>query len=122
MGDVVAACSTLVTALAPYLQRRLLYLGRVLLLPMLLAVLLAMLVLLLRLLQSRVRLQDDTVDGAAQRVLRPWWYGVHHRRRSNSVLLPRLGHPGSRVGIQFYIVLGLFMKKNQRYIDWWMGG
>lgn len=126
VGDVVAACPTLVASLAPYLQRRLLYLGRVLLLllllPMLLAVLLAMLVLLLRLLQSRVRLQDDTVDGTAQRVLRPWWYGVHHRRRSNSVLLPRLGHPGSRVGIQFYIVLGLFMKKNQRYIDWWMGG
>lgn len=120
MGDVVAACSTLVTALAPYLQRRLLYLGRVLLLPMLLAVLLAMLV--LRLLQSGVRLQDDTIDGAAQRILRPRWYGVHHRRGSNSMLLPRLTHPGSRVGIQFCIVVGAFMKKNQRYIDWWMGG
>lgn len=50
VGDVVATCPTLVAALAPYLQRRLLYLGRVLLLlllPMLLAVLLAMLVLLL---------------------------------------------------------------------------
>lgn len=109
MGDVMATRTTLVSSLAPDMQRGLLRLCRMLLLVVLLTVmlllllllllLLGLLLLLLLLLQCRVWLEDDAVDGAAQCV-RPWWDGVHHWRRGNSMLLPRLRHPGTCVRIQ----------------------
>lgn len=97
----MATCTTLVSSLTPYMQGGLLRLCRMLLLVVLLTVMLLLLglLLLLLLLQCRVRLEDDAVDSAAQCV-RPWWDGVHHWRLGNSMLLPRLRHPGSAVRIQ----------------------
>lgn len=104
--DIVAARATLVPALIAHVQGRLLRLCRMLLLVVLLTMMLLLLLLrLLLLLESRVRLEDDAVDGAAQSV-RPWRYGVHYGRRGNRVLLPRLRHSRSGVRIQLGAVVG----------------
>lgn len=96
----MAARATLVTALVAHVQGW----RRLLLLLLLLTVMLLRLLLLLLLLESRVRLQDDAVDGAAQSV-RSWRYGVHHGRRGNRVLLPCLRHSRSGVRIQLAAVV-----------------
>lgn len=91
VGDVVAAGSTLVPSLAPYLQGGLLGLHRELLG-------------VLGLLQGGVRLQDDPVHRAAQRVVGSLGERVHDRGWSHRMLLlllPRLRHPStSHVRIQ----------------------
>lgn len=88
---VMTAGSTLVPSLAPYLQGGLLGLYGVLLA-------------VLGLLQGGVRLQDDSVHRAAERVVGPLGESVHDRRWSHRMLLlllPRLRHPStSHAGIQ----------------------
>lgn len=107
----MAARATLVSSLISYMQGGLLRLCRMLLLlvvlltMMLLLLLLLLLLRLLLLLDSRVRLEDDAVNGTAQSI-RPWRYGVHHGRRGNRVLLPCLRHSRSGVGIQVGTVVG----------------
>lgn len=123
VGDVVAASAALVPALAPYLQGGLLRLRRMLLLAVLLPVvrlrrlglgLLRLWLLGLLLLQGRVRLQHYAVHGAAQGALGPRRDGVNHRGgRGHGVLLPRLRHPGSAVGIQLGRGVGPFAVRIQ---------
>lgn len=83
--DVVAAGSTLVPSLAPYLQGGLLGLNGELLA-------------VLGLLQGGIWLQDHSVHSAAQRVVGPLGERVHNRGWSHCMLLlllPRLCHPST---------------------------
>lgn len=88
---VMTTGSALVPSLAPYLQGGLLGLNRELLA-------------VLGLLQGCIWLQDDSVHGAAQRVVGSLGERVHNRGWSHCMLLlllPRLRHPStSHVGIQ----------------------
>lgn len=68
----------------------------------------------LLLLQGRVRLQHYAVHGAAQGALGPRRDGVNHRGgRGHGMLLPRLRHPGTAVGIQFWGGVGAFAVRIQ---------
>lgn len=103
----MATGPTLVSPLTPHLQGGLLSLGWVLLavlspsmlLPAVVLLLLRLLLLLLE--AGGVGLEHDAVHRTAQGVLRARGDGVHHRGRRHSMLLPRLRHTGSGVGIQF---------------------
>lgn len=90
VGNVVATGSAFMPSVGPYLQGGLLRLDNVLLR-------------MLRLLQGGIRLQDDTVHGAAQRVVACLRESVYNRGWSHCMLLllllPCLRHPGCREDI-----------------------
>lgn len=79
---VMATGSTLMSSLAPYLQRGLLGLHNVLLA-------------MLGLLQGGIWLQDNSIYSTAQRVVTTLGECVHYSRWSHCMLLPRLRHPST---------------------------